>query len=353
MKHYQKAQLLALLTLLVLTVCSCQGKLAKPDLEELDMQYELAEDEELEPFYASETKIYAAVLKKEPPSMLAPRFGVTTERFIVYDIENKRIEVQYEPEEEGIYIYNAMPFEGGIIYSAYTPPESIDSGVGWEIKYISDKGSKVIDSGLCSSKFDMLPGFAVLEGEVYYLYEDYDKNSGYGFGIKIADLNNPEIVVEERKRKLDETEFYSNGTDYAFSSEGKILIGNAKGVYREYELPEKMSHYGICKDYLFCCTTSDGNSWTARSISLKTGKEYTAEIEKPMSRFASMSGDELTCVRENWEMCVLRPGKEFEIVSTDDPDEIRVGRMFVRYYPYGDRETLAQIDETKFCRITW
>ncbi len=337
MKHYQKAVILGLLVSLALTVCGCKPKLSEPEFGELNLKYELAEDEELEPFYASDTKIYAAVNKRKP-STSAPSFGAETEKFIVYDIASEKVEAQYDPEEDGEYIYHAMPFEDGILYAAYTPPESIDESVKWDIKYISDVESKTIDSGLCSSMFDMLPGFTILEGEVYYLYEDFDEASGYGLGIKRADLQKPEPIVEEKNRRLSETEFYSNGTDYTVLIDGKILIGNIEGIYREYNLPKPMSDYGICKNYLFCCTESDGNKWTARSISLKTGKEYTAEIEKPLYRITSMSGDELTCVRENWEMCILCPGKEFEIISLDEPDEILVDKKRVRYYPYGDRE---------------
>lgn len=352
MKLYQKAAILSLLFALTLTAYGCKSKLSEPELDELNLKYELAEDETLEPFYASETKIYATVNKRKP-SMSAPSFGAETEKFIVYDIASEKVAAQYDPEEDGKYIYHAIPFENGILYAIYTPPESIDESIKWDIKYISDEGSKVLDSGLCSSQFSMLPGFTVLDGDVYYLYEDYHEKTGYGFGIKKADLNEPQLIVEEKARKLSDTEFCSNGTDYALLSDGKILIGNAEGIYREYDLPNPMSDYGICKDYLFCCTESDGNKWTARSISLKTGKEYTAETEKPLFRIASMSGNELTCILENWEMCTLRPGREFEIVFADVPDEILVGRRNVRYYPYSDRETLAQLDETKFCRMTW
>ncbi len=352
MKRYQKAVVLSLLFALTLTAYGCKPKLSEPELDVLNLKYELAEDEELEPFYASETKIYAAVNKKTP-SMSAPSFGAETEKFIVYDLQSQKAESQYEPKEDGKYIYHAIPFEDGILYAIYTPPESIDESIQWDIKYISDEGSKVLDSGLCSSQFSMLPGFTILDGDVYYLYEDFDEESGYGFGIKKADLQNPEIIVEEKGRRLSDTEFCSNGTDYALLSDGKILIGNAEGIYREYDLPNPMSDYGICKDYLFCCTNSDGNKWTARSISLKTGKEYAAETETPLYRIASMNGGELTCIDDNWNMYILRPGKEFEIISADEPNEILVGRRNVRYYPYGDRAALAQLDETKFCRMTW
>ncbi len=359
MKIYRKTGVLLLVLALALTTYGCKGKLSEPEMEVMNLKYDLAEDENLEPFYASETKIYAGVLKKEPPSRLAPRFGVTTEKFIVYDIENERIEVQYEPEDEGIYLYHAMPFEDGIIYAAYTLPEpdaSIDDSIPWYIKYVSDEGTRVLDSGRCSDKFSM-PAFALLDGEVYYLYEIFDGNTECGFGISRADLYNPEIVVEEKNYRLSESEFYANGTDFVVLVEdGKhsFLIGNAEGIYREYDLPEQMSNFAICKDYLFCCTTSDGHKWTARSISLKTGEEYTVETEGPIYRIASMTGDELACIVDEWDMHIFRPGKKFEMIPVESSEkEFHESRESVRYYPYGDTKTFAQLDDTKFCRITW
>ncbi len=356
MKTYQKAVTLLLLIVLVLSSYGCKETLNKPEKDMLTLKYKLTEDEELEPFYVSDTKVYAAVNKLEPSSMSAPSFGATTERFIVYNLLDEKEETCYDLGEDDVYIYHAMPFENGIIYAVYTPlgPEaSLDERIQWHIKYISDEGSKVLDSGRCSSMFDMLPGFTMLDGEVYYLYEDFDEKTGYGFGINKADLDNPKTVVRETDYSLSETEFYSNGTDYAIHVDGKLLIGNVKGIYREYDLPEKMSDFGICKDYLFCCTTSDGNKWTARSISLETGEEYTAEIGMPLYRICSMSGDELSCISTGFSMYVFRPGEEFEILPVEDTLEIIENREYVRYYPYGETKTLAQLNETKFCRITW
>jgi len=258
----------------------------------LTLKYELAEDEELEPFYVSDTKIYAAVNKLEPPDMSAPSFGAVTEKFIVYNLLTEKEEVCYDSGEDDVYIYHAMPFKNGIIYAVYERPESdaaLDEKVRWEIKYISDEGCRVLDSGLCSSKFDMLPGFTVLDGDVYYLYENFVEKTGYGFGIKKADLDNSKTVVWETDYSLSETEFYSNGTDYVIHVDGKLLIGNGKGIYREYDLTENMSAFGICEDYLFCCTTSDGNKWTARSVSLETGEEYTFEDIVPAGIYEEFS----------------------------------------------------------------
>lgn len=198
-----------------------------------------------------------------------------------------------------------------------------------------------------------MPGFALLDGEVYYLYETYNDKK-CGFGIKKADLNKPETVVEEKNYRLSEPDLYSNGRDFAILVRGKILIGNAKGIYREYNLPEKLSDFGICKDYLFCNTTSDGNKWTARSISLKTGKEYTAESKTPLYRISGMNGDELTCIGDSFhDMYILRPGKKLKMVPIEESQEISVNLEYVRYYPYGDTKTLAQISDTKFCQVTW
>ena len=355
MRFYQKTVFILLLLALALTIHGCKAELRAPETEMLTLKYGLAEDEELEPFYVSDTKIYAAVNKLDPPSMSAPRFGVSTQRFIVYDLLAEKEEAQYDPEEKGIYIYHAMPFENGIIYAVYTPLEQdaeLDESIQWDIKYVSDGGVKVLDSGRCSSVYAM-PGFALLEGEVYYLYEDLDEKTGYGFGINKADLHNPKTVVEEKGCGLSETEFFHNGTDYVVHVDGKLLIGNVEGIYREYDLPEKMSDFGICKDYLFCCTTSDGNKWTARSISLETGREYTAEVKMPLYRISSMGGDELTCASTGFKMYVFRPGEEFEILPVEETLEIIENREYVRYYPYGDTKTLAQLDETKFLRITW
>ena len=356
MKYYRKTALLLLLIALMLNICGCRSKLSEPEKDIVTLNYKLEEDERLRPLYASETRIYAAVNKRKPPHMSAPGFTATTEQFIVYDLQSQKVVAKYDPGANGTCIFNAVPFKKGILYAAYTPlgpDDSLDESIKWDIKYISDEGSKIIDSGRCSSMVDKLPEFTVLDGEVYYLYEDLDEDTGYGFGIKRADLGGPEIVVEEKGRKLIETQFQSNGKDYAVLTDGKFLVGNAKGFYREYDLPKPMSDYGICRDYLFCCTESDGNRWTARSISLKTGEEYTAEIEKPLFRIASMGGDELTCIDTNFDMYILRPGKEFEIVSLENPKEIREGRDNVGYYPYGDTKTFAQLKDTKLCRIVW
>lgn len=360
MRVYQKSLLMLLLTALVLTACGCKGKLSEPEMEVLNLNYELAEDEALEPFYASDTKIYAGVLKKEPDTMSAPGFGFTTEKFIVFDLQSGEAEAEYDPKEKDVYIYHAMPFEEGIIYAVYTPPEPdapIEDSTPWYIKFISDEGIQVLDSGRCSSKFSM-PAFAQLSGDVYYLYQIFDGNTECGFGIGKADLNRPETIVKETDYKLSDPEFYSNGSDFAVHVDGEhdFLIGNADGIYMEYDLPESMSDFAICKDYLFFCTTSDGNKWTTRSISLKTGEEYAYETEtkEPFYRIASMSGDELTCISEHWDMYLLRPGKNFEMVPVESPEkEFREAREYVRYYPYGERGTLAQLDETKFCRISW
>lgn len=349
----------AALLLLALTASGCKAKFSEPEMEVLNLNYKLAEDEELEPFYASETKLYAGVLKRKP-SRFAPSFPVTTEKFIVYDLVSGKVEAEYDPKEKDVYIYHAMPFEEGIIYAVYPPPEPnapIEDGCPWYIKYISDEGIKTLDSGRCSSKFSM-PAFAQLDGNVCYLYEIFDGNTERGFGISKADLNHPEVIVEETDYQLSDPEFYSNGTEYAILVDGKhdFLIGNAEEIYGKYDLPEPMSDFAICKDYLFCCTSSDDTKWTARSVSLKTGKAYACETEmnKPLYRIASMRGDEVTCISENWSMYILRPGKNYEIVPVEPREkDFPEAREFVRFYPYGETRTLAQLDDTKFCRITW
>lgn len=357
MKLYRKTALLLLLITLMLITCGCQSKLSEPEKDIVTLNYKLEEDEKLEPFYASETKIYASVSKRKPQRTPTAQqvIGVVTEKIIVYDLKSQKVAAQYDPGADGTYISHAVPFEKGILCSVYTPPgpdDSLDESIKWDIKYISDEGSKIIDSGRCSM-FDMTPDFTVLDGQVYYLFEDFDEKTGYGFGINRADPSGPEIVVEEKERRLIETKFCSNGTDYVVHIDGKFLVGNAKGFYREYDLPKPMSDYGICKNYLFCCTETEGEQWTARSISLKTGEEYTAEIENPLYRIASMGGDELTCISRNFDMYILRPGKEFEIVSLENPEEIREGRDSVWYYPYDDTKTFAQLEDTKLCRIAW
>ncbi|MEY8365824.1 hypothetical protein AALA22_09330 [Anaerovoracaceae bacterium 41-7] len=355
MKFYRKMAVLIFLLLLVLLICGCKAKLSAPETNMLTLQYELAADEELEPFYVSDTKIYAAVNKLEPPSMSAPSFGATTERFIVYDLGTEKEEIHYDLCEEGVYIYHAMPFEEGVIYAVYTPlapGASLDESIQWDIKYISDKGTEILDSGYCKS-VDRIPGFALIDGEVYYLYEDFYEDTGYGFGVSKAGLEHSKPVLKEKEYSLSESEFYSNGSDYVIHVDGKLLVGNAKGIYRKYDLPEKISAFGICSDYLFCCTTQDGNKWTARSVSLKTGEEHAAETQMPLYRISSMCGDELTCVGDGFSMHVLRPGKNFEIQQVEESMEIIETREYVRYYPYGDVETLAQLDETKFLRVTW
>ena len=356
MKKSQKLILMLLLLPLILTVYSCKSNPSKSEKTTFNLKYELAEDEELEAFYVSDTKIYATVNKIDTTNMSAPTFGTTTQRFIIYDFVNDELEKQYDIEERGVYIYHAIPFQDGIIYSVYTPngtAEVSDTGFPWEIRYISDERNQVIDSGFCSNMIDMLPGFSILDEEVYYLYEDMDEDTGYSFGIKKADLDNSQVVVQETEKKLSETEFYSNGTDYAILVDAKILIGNTKGIYREYDLPEKISSYGICKDYLFCCTTSDGSKWAARSINLETGKEYVSESDEPLYRVTSMRGMELTCVLENWEMCILQPGKNYKVFPLDSSDDLLETRRYVIYYPYDETKTLAQLDSTKFCRIIW
>ena len=357
MKFYQKTVFLLLLLTLVLATYGCKAELSEAETDMLTMKYELSDEEELEPFYVSDTKIYAAVNKIDLSQTEVPNFGAATERFIVYDYKTGKEEARYNLDENNAYIYHAMPFEQGIIYAVYTLPEpdaAMDESIQWNVKYTSDEGTRVLDSGRCRSVY-VMPGFAILDGDVYYLYENFNEKSGYGFGINRADLYNPETMMEEKDYSISETEFYSNGTDFAILVDGKhdVLIGNAEGIYREYDLPEKMSHFGICKDYIFCCTTSNENQWTARSISLETGEEYMEEIKMPLYRISSMSGDELTCVDMRFDMYILRPGKKFEIVPVDATPEILTNRKYVRYYPYGDTKTLAQIDETKFCRITW
>ena len=86
---------------------------------------------------------------------------------------------------------------------------------------------------------------------------------------------------------------------------------------------------------------------------METGEEYTAEIGMPLYRICSMSGDELSCISTGFSMYVFRPGEEFEILPVEDTLEIIENREYVRYYPYGETKTLAQLNETKFCRITW
>lgn len=360
MEKLKKLTLAVLVLASILVVCACGKDIKEPTTESFDLGYKLQEDEEIEPFFATDSLIYAAVLKKDPPSTMQSMFGAKTEKFIVYDTKSSKVTEEYAIKDTDAYIYNAMPFEDGIIYSTYLPKTKKDNGqVPWSINYVTQDDSITVDSGHCRSNMNT-PGFANIGEDIYYLYEDFVKESKYGFGIRKADLEKPKEVLWETKHKLSENELYSNGTDFAIMVEGKIndgkanvLIGNVDGIYNEYDFPEKITSMGLCKDYLFCCTTSDGEKYSARSIALESGEEYDAELEEPLYRIASMKGNELTCVAGNWGMCILHPGKEFKKVSVEDPEKIIDGREFVRYYPYGESGTFAQLDDKKFCRLTW
>lgn len=275
--------------------------------EKIDFEAKLGAGESMTCCSCSNSKMVFSVGKRngKPEGPL-----VDTIYLMLYDYVNNKTPEKFVLNTNS-YIYNAIPYKDGIIYSTYCifPNEEKSK---WEVNYIDKDGIKKLDEGI-SRTYDNMPRFAKLKHNIIYLYEDI-KNGDYECGVRILSEQKIKTILTKADCKIIPGPFSSNGNQYMIMMRkdndkyATVVVGDEKGILSETLLKHKLASYGINKDYVVCSTVIDDNHFSLLSIVLKSGTKYYTDFGIPLFRITGGMGSSMVSVDNNFKMYAIIPG---------------------------------------------
>lgn len=279
---------------------------------------------------------------------------VNTTRLVIYDYSSGKITKEYLIDSEA-YIYNAMPYGDGILFSTYGNLD--EKKTLWKVQHISEKGIETIDRGYARS-YDLIPNFGINKEGIIYCYEDIDEGE-YTFGVKAVNGLNSDIVFSEESdyRLVNPGRFPCNNNNYMLMV-GKLkddyatmVIGDQSGITGKYPLKEKLSSYGINDNMAICSSVKTQDEYSLHTVNLKIREEDHTNSGRPLFRIEG-SGDSFVSVDSKFNLFVINNSEEVTKVEFDPPGEIGKGYFsFVLFYPISNGNYIALFDNEHYYKM--
>ena len=233
------------------------------DEEDFESLIGIAQDELLESTYANEEiSLFSLCKKSDEVIMEGP--AVETKELIIVNHLEKEIQVRVMVPE-GYYIFNAVPFEDGIIYSTmpWRPDERTEYKC-WKVIFQSESEMKILKEGFNRGGYmgSYVPEFVVIKDSVFCLSENIDPEYTYELSqiyMSEAGVRCSTIFEENSGTKtLLNCLMYDNGKELIFPTINEdvleFVVADESGVIKNIPIHKKIYGFGINKDYAFVCT---------------------------------------------------------------------------------------------------
>ncbi|MEG1470785.1 MAG: hypothetical protein RSC31_09095, partial [Anaerovoracaceae bacterium] len=339
-------------------MCSCgvaeediSSKEPEVVYEQLKVDISQKKNEEISLCYCTPTEMVFSVGVRNG-AMDGPL--VNTERLVLYDYQKNNIAMQFQMNTDA-YIYNAMPYKDGILYSTYG--ETGGMSTSWKVMFINSKGTKTIDKGY-ARQYDGMPCFGEINGKPIYVYEDIDGES-YQCGVNIInDFVAVAIFTDENYSLCGSGILPTNGTEYMLMMSKEkddyatVVVGNEKGIIGRYPLKEKLAAYNINESYAICSTVKSQDEFSLLTIDLKEAKESNTDAGRPLFRITGGKGKSFVSVDSSFNMFAINAGKKTSKTTIEMPIEIYKGSQAVAYYPIEESKYVVSFDNKSYYRMT-
>ncbi|MGN0732899.1 MAG: hypothetical protein ACI4LC_01850 [Emergencia sp.] len=298
--------------------------------QNLEVDLDLAEKEYSTCCYANEKEIVFSIGERTG-ALIGPL--VNTTKLIVYDIEMKKIVQNYDLCIEE-YVYYAVPYENGIVYSLYQARED-DETYQWYIKYVSKKGEKLLDQGTCST-YDRMPMLGILDGVPVYLYENIADGS---YGVKKIENFQVDLLEEFYEGSLLSTEIHIADDQYCFMVEDdnqlNCCFGNLTGILDEVEFEGQLISYGLNKEHIFISVATEEDTYCLYCIDTKNASIETFFMDQPLYRLTG-SGQSMLCVDYQFNVYSVTIGQDVTLTEKFIKENDASGNASVFFFSVGE-----------------
>lgn len=216
-----------------------------------------------------------------------------TDYIAVYDYVQQTIIASYDINSNA-YVFSARPYKDGILYVDYGWPSEAPE---WELIYIDENGSHIIDSGTATG-WEETPQLIAINGEPCYLWSE--ASTAQEFGLNRIHGLETENVFTESEYNLSGVTIYSNGKQYCFMASkaddeyATFFVGDGSGVIYSHQLDGKIMSFSITGTHAICGLareTEGTDKYFIEALDLRNGEISDIEAESQAWRMGgSMSG---------------------------------------------------------------